>query len=248
MKVIDLLVYVIPVISLVFAMVVYMNMKMQAISKKYEDYKSDEFRQSIEKQIFELTKELSVNRERFISINHLLVDAQNSYFKKGEGASNVWSESKKLNFIEDIGAKISNSIDDTLVFVLTPFNKKYEKQYITIKTVVDELGFRCTRGDDSIVSSNILAHIIEQISKARIVIANISGRNPNVFYELGIAHALGKPVLIVSESLADIPFDVNASRILAFDTDLDLSKKLRNWFVHTLARTPNSQVNKDASR
>ena len=67
-------------------------------------------------------------------------------------------------------------------------------------------------------------------------IANISGRNPNVFYELGLAHALGKPVIIVSESLSDIPFDINSSRILAFDDEKDLETKLKNWFVHTLAK------------
>ncbi|MOA36985.1 hypothetical protein D3C78_1585460 [compost metagenome] len=86
------------------------------------------------------------------------------------------------------------------------------------------------------MSSNILAHIAEQIAKSRLVIANISGRNPNVFYELGLAHALGKPVIIVSESLSDIPFDINSSRILAFDDEKDLEVKLRNWFVHTLAK------------
>lgn len=248
MKALDLLIYVIPMITLVLVLVVFMNLKMQALGRKYQDYRSDEFRQSIEQQIAELSKELSVNTDRFNSINHLLVDAQNSYFKKGYETANAWSGESKIDFFKSIGVKLADSVDDTLAFVLTPFNDKYEDQYIAIKSVAIELGFKCTRGDDSIVSTNILTHIIEQLSRARIVIANISGRNPNVFYELGIAHALGKSVLIVSESLADIPFDVNSSRILAFDNEKDLSKKLRNWFVHTLARTPNNQVNEDASR
>jgi len=170
-------------------------------------------------------------------VNHLLIDAQDPNFSKGI-ADHKWGRGSSVDFFKSIGVRTSVPVDETLAFVLTPFNEKYNSQYSVIKKVVTDLGFRCSRGDDSNLSSNILGHIVQQITKSRIVIANISGRNPNVFYELGIAHALGKPVLIVSESLADIPFDINSSRILAFEDENDLSKKLRNWFVHTLASTP----------
>ncbi|MBW3140931.1 nucleoside 2-deoxyribosyltransferase [Ferrimonas balearica] len=236
MDVFELLYYVTPVITLVAVIALFMSYKMQSLSKKFEDYKNDEFRQSIEKQISDLTKELTVSRDRFDSVNHLLNDAQNAYFDKGGSRYVSNSEMKRVNFFDNINAKVDGKIDDNLVFVLTPFNEKYEAQYCAIKKLVTEYGFECSKGDDSIVSTNILAHIAEQISKARLVIANISGRNPNVFYELGIAHALGKPVIIVSESLSDIPFDINSSRILAFEDEVDLSNKLRNWFVHTLAK------------
>jgi hypothetical protein len=239
MEVSALLIYMLPVISLVVVVVFFMNMKMQSLARRYEDYKSDEFRQSIEKQIAELAKELTVNKHRFDSVNHLLIDAQNPNFS-GEIAHHKWGRGSSADFFKSIGVRTSEPVDETLAFVLTPFNEKYNSQYSVIKQVVTDLGFRCSRGDDSNLSSNILGHIVQQITKSRIVIANISGRNPNVFYELGIAHALGKPVLIVSESLADIPFDINSSRILAFEDENDLSKKLRNWFVHTLASTHNN--------
>ena len=90
--------------------------------------------------------------------------------------------------------------------------------------------------DDSNISSNILAHVIEEMLSAKIVIANISGRNPNVFYELGIAHALGKPVLLISESLSDIPFDIHSQRILAFRDERELTKNLNKWLIETLLR------------
>lgn len=236
MSVLELLSYVAPLMTLVVAIVLFMNFKMQSVSKKFEDYKNDEFRQSVEKQISELTKELTINKERFNSVNHLINDAQNIYFKNDKSKYLNDRNFKKIDFFKGIGANITNEIDDELIFVLTPFNKKYENQYSVIKNLVTNLGFKCSKGDDSNLSSNILAHITEQIARSRLVIANISGRNPNVFYELGLAHALGKPVIIVSESLSDIPFDINSSRILAFDDEKDLETKLKNWFVHTLAK------------
>lgn len=233
----DLLIYVAPLMGLVLSVTLYFNVKMNQMAKKYDDYKLDRFRQDIEKQIAELAKELTVNENRFNSVNHLLIEAQNSYLKNRFNAPGVAiGETNRFNFFSNIGVNPLSPIDDYLVFVLTPFNEKYSSQYETIKKVVNEFGFKCTRGDDSNLSNNILGHIVQEIQKSRMVIANISGRNPNVFYELGIAHALGKPVVIVSESLADIPFDVNSNRILAFDDELDLSNKLKKWFVHSLAK------------
>lgn len=236
MEIIDLVTYISPIISVVLALVIYFNLKVNSLSKKYEDYKNDEFRQSIEKQITSLTKELTVNESRFNNINHLLSDAQVSSLgnKKKYKANNESINTSQ--FLNSIGLSKIPPIDDEQVFVLTPFNDEYEEQYEAIKSVITTSGFNCTRGDDSNLSSNILTHIIEQIAKSRVVIANISGRNPNVFYELGIAHALGKPVVIVSESLADIPFDINNSRILAFQDIDELKTELRVWFTKTLAK------------
>lgn len=236
MKTIDLITYISPIISVVVILVIYFNIKVNSLAKKHEDYKNDEFRQSIEKQITSLTKELTVNESRFNNINHLITDAQTSNLgDKNKYKKNSNSINTEL-FLKNIGLSDIPDVNDEQVFVLTPFNDEYQAQYNAIKSVITDSGFKCTRGDDSNLSSNILTHIIEQIAKSRVVIANISGRNPNVFYELGIAHALGKPVVIVSESLADIPFDINNSRILAFQSIDELKRELRIWFTKTLAK------------
>jgi hypothetical protein len=236
MEILELSKYVFPIISLVILLIVYFNIKVNNLSKKYEDYKNDEFRQSIEKQITSLTKELTVNESRFNNINHLINDAQVSSIGNKEKYTIKNSSINTALFLKNIGLSDVPLVDDEQVFVLTPFNEEYQEQYNAIREVVTSSGFNCTRGDDSNLSSNILTHIIKQIAKSRVVIANISGRNPNVFYELGIAHALGKPVVIVSESLADIPFDINNSRILAFQEIDELKRELRIWFTKTLAK------------
>jgi hypothetical protein len=203
------------------------------MAQKFENYKQDEFRQSIEKQIGRLEKELTVNIDRINSINHLLGDAQKAY------ANNEKNED--IDFLSKMGVK-KTEIDNNLVFVLTPFNPDYYDQYAAIKEVVEELEFTCRRGDEDNLPSEILPFIVQNIKKARLIIANLSGRNPNVLYELGIAHSLGKPVIMVTESLSepkeDLPFDISKTRILTFKTTDGLKNKLRNWIIHTLTNIP----------
>ncbi|EGQ5282741.1 hypothetical protein I4B36_003512, partial [Enterobacter hormaechei] len=69
---------------------------------------------------------------------------------------------------------------------------------------------------------------------AQLIIANISGRNPNVFYELGIAQALGKPVVIVSKGAKDIPFDLKNRQVIIYDNPADLRLKVQKAVVNAL--------------
>ena len=64
------------------------------------------------------------------------------------------------------------------------------------------------------------------IVKSRIIIANIDGKNPNVFYELGIAHALGKPTILISKSIENMPFDIQQNRVVLYKDNDDLEEKL----------------------
>jgi len=137
-----------------------------------------------------------------------------------------------------MGVKADDEIEADLIFVLTPFHEQYEALFEVIQEVCTDAGFRCMRGDEKQVSGEILPHILQQIVKARLVIANISGRNPNVFYELGIAHTIGKSVLLVLEASDDIPFDISRLRVLIYaEGDYKgLEKSLRNWLIHTFAQ------------
>jgi len=72
------------------------------------------------------------------------------------------------------------------------------------------------RGDDVFTPTDILVDIWQSINGADFVIADITGRNPNVLYELGVAHTLAKPVLIISRHAADIPIDLSTRRIILY--------------------------------
>lgn len=108
---------------------------------------------------------------------------------------------------------MNNGIDSTkpkpFIFVLMPFESKFDDIYkFGIKGAANEVGAYADRLDEQIFTEGMLDRIFNQISKADVVIADMTGRNPNVFYEVGYAHALGKIVLLLTQSSEDIPFDL----------------------------------------
>lgn len=114
------------------------------------------------------------------------------------------------------------AVEEDLVFVLTPFSPEYEAHYQAIRGACTDLDLRCVRGDEEFISGSILTHILQLISKARFIVANLDGRNPNVFYELGISHAMGKDVLLVAKGVETVPFDLRVHRFLVWESHQQL--------------------------
>lgn len=191
----------------------YLEMK-----EKYE-YKSDKYRQDIEVRISELTQEIQSSKKRFESVNHLVLDGNAS----------------KNGVLHLLGINLSNvESRPNSVFVLTPFNAMFDDDYQTVRDFFIDHGYQCNRGDDVKVTHNILGHIIKEMASSEIVVANISGRNPNVFYELGIAHALGKEVIIIAQNSKDITFDVSQSQVVIYKDNNHLRESLNKWLVSLL--------------
>jgi hypothetical protein len=115
------------------------------------------------------------------------------------------------------------------VFVLMPFEAKYDDIYkLGIKSACEEAGTYCERLDEQIFSERMLDRIYNQISKADVIVADVSDRNPNVFYEIGYAHALGKIVVLVTKRTEDIPFDLQHHfHIVYGDSISKLKQELR---------------------
>ena len=103
-------------------------------------------------------------------------------------------------------------------FVMMPFgpwNDTYYKEiYIS---AIKEAGFEPVRGDEIFSSGSVVEQIWEQIDKAKVLLADLTGKNPNVFYELGLAHAARKPVVFTSGALDDVPFDLRHLRVIIYD-------------------------------
>lgn len=121
-------------------------------------------------------------------------------------------------------------IDENLVSVMMPFAANFANVYTAIQGVAGELGMTCQRADDIWIHTHIIQDVVSLISKAKVVICDLSGRNPNVFYEAGIAHAIGAEVILISQHQTDVPFDLqhiryinylpNAEGIVALATNL----------------------------
>src|SRR5262245_20229677 len=102
-------------------------------------------------------------------------------------------------------------------FVVMPFDALFEVQYDrVIRPAIEQTGLKCVRGDEIYSHPSVIHDIWHSLRKARLVVAELSGRNPNVMYEVGLAHAIGKPVVLLTRNKNDVPFDVGALRYLYY--------------------------------
>jgi hypothetical protein len=132
-------------------------------------------------------------------------------------------------------------IHPTRCFVLMPFAAALKNVYAVLKSVVEDYaGCECVRADEIGQSSRITDDVYEQIIRARFLIADITGQNPNVYYELGLSHALAKEVIVLVQAGSAIPFDVRGIRYLEYSTeDLgELRKKLSEYIRRALQTVP----------
>jgi nucleoside 2-deoxyribosyltransferase len=107
---------------------------------------------------------------------------------------------------------------EMFAFVLMPFDAAFDDIYkLGIKETAEKLGIRAERVDEQIFhKENILERIYSQIDAADFIIADLTGRNPNVFYETGYAHAKGKLCMLLTSRADDIPFDLKHHRHLIY--------------------------------
>lgn len=104
-------------------------------------------------------------------------------------------------------------------FVMMPFGQWYDLHYKDIYVpAIKEAGFEPVRADELFSSGSVVEQIWEQIDKAKVLLADLTGKNPNVFYELDLAHADRKPVIFTSGVLEDVPFDLRHLRVMIYDT------------------------------
>lgn len=123
-------------------------------------------------------------------------------------------------------------VEGRLCFVLMPFAKEQTEIYRSIiKPTVEKHGYTCIRADDIYQSTHIMNDILGHIKNGSIIIADLTGRNPNVFYELGIAHTIKYPervILLTRSSDEDVPFDLQSIRSIKYNSTDEGIKKLEN--------------------
>ena len=127
-----------------------------------------------------------------------------------------------------------NSIQNNVkgnIFCIMPFTEKFYDTYIFgIKQTLNDLGFYCYRIDEEIFNDSIIDKIKESIITANYIVADISTYNPNVYYEIGFAHALGKKVILICNSIGDLKFDLQHMRTIIYSNISDLRLKLEKEF------------------
>jgi hypothetical protein len=222
--------------GLLVGLILYFRTHRQA---RYDEEKHrvqlEMMRDSFETKIYQLTDRLVSTEDRWTNLNHLLISKLNTQ-------QQVPSEKQDLSiaaFLKSYGISESEAvIDPNLVFVLTPFNSRFWLPFEAIALACQELNLKCVRGDEQEIRGDLVPHIIRHILRARIIIANVDGRNPNVFYELGMAHALNKTTIIVSKSFRTLPIDLRLKKLVTYDSTEELRLKVQKELARAVLNAP----------
>lgn len=123
------------------------------------------------------------------------------------------------------------------VFVLMPFNETFDDIYkLGIKAACQSEKIYCERVDEQYYEGSMLDRIYNQIRNADYIIADMSTRNANVFYEVGYAHALQKKVILITQDDSDIPFDLKHYHHIIYNKNKinELNEKIKSrlaWYL-----------------
>lgn len=132
--------------------------------------------------------------------------------QSGEDVSSEKPLGRKIVFSPNIFQVPEEPVDAQLISVMMPFSSAFDEVYSAISKATSDAGFTCRRVDDIWNHSTVIQDVFSLIFQSFIVVCDFSTKNPNVFYEAGIAHALGKHVVPITQSDQDIPFDLQHHR------------------------------------
>lgn len=116
---------------------------------------------------------------------------------------------------------MTNTKDKKLnCFVIMPFGGWFDLYYKEVYIpAIEAAGFVAKRADDLYRPGNIVNDIWQYTKEADVVLADLTNKNPNVFYELGLAHAIAKPAILITATMDDVPFDLRSLRVIEYNKE-----------------------------
>ncbi len=170
-------------------------------------------RNEIEHEILALTRELTESDvSEYLDIHRIVFTGQHDLLSNSAIDYN--------QFLDQFGiSKEKIRIKKGSALFLTPFNFEGDRLFNECQSILSKIDVFLQKTDNYVEKDDILMNIVSAIVQSEFIIVNIDGRNPNVYYELGIAHAIGKPTILLSKSefdLREISFDVRQKRIILY--------------------------------
>ena len=207
--------------------------------KQVEDFYGDKTIPEDEYFLNTLTREFNIPKDRVDRFAEVFLKNM-SYLKPFSSRGRTSAEVRSAT-TADAGSAADASVPrqreflDTC-FVMMPFGEWPDRYYKEIYApAVKAAGFEPIRADELFHTGSVVEQIWEQIEKAKVLLADLSGRNPNVFYELGLAHAARKPVVFTASNVEDVPFDLRHLRVIAYEIrDPNWGDKLRQHLTDYL--------------
>ncbi len=138
---------------------------------------------------------------------------------------------------------------DLFAFVLIPFDHSFDDIYkLGIKETAKELSILAERLDEQLFAEGMVERIYRQIEASDLIVADMSGRNPNVFYEVGYAHARDKLCILLTKNPGDIPFDLKHRRHIVYTSISNLKTELKKnleWAKQEVLNVKKSKIRID---
>jgi hypothetical protein len=177
--------------------------------------------------IYVRQKKIWDNREK--SLSEMEQDLDNEILEIGFDDLLQTPSGKELISLSGIEKKGESDIPAShqpFVFVLMPLKEQFFDLYDkAIKPALEQLGCSVLRIDEVFSVDSIMTTIYKNIAQADFIVAVVTERNPNVFYEIGYAHALGKNVILVSQTTNEVPFGFSGYEAIIYaDADLPALK------------------------
>lgn len=147
---------------------------------------------------------------------HIISQYMADNYGEEESISSAPGRGKVLTFRPSVFDVPEAGLDPDLIAVMTPFTPGFEPVFSAIGSAATAAGYKVLRAKDIWEHTAVIQDVFNLIYRAHIVVCDFSGKNPNVFYEAGIAHTLGKHVVPITQSAADIPFDLQHHRYLSY--------------------------------
>lgn len=157
------------------------------------------------------------------------VDLYEVLLEWGSGYEGTVRPSREvLRFPED------GRIEDQ-VGVMMPFHDRFNPVWRAIQEASHDQNLRCKRAADMWRSNAIIDDIAEILWRSKIVVADLSEKNPNVYYEIGAAHCIGATCIPITNSIDDVPFDLKHLRMIEYDNSELGLEKLKSQLTRRLS-------------
>ena len=120
-------------------------------------------------------------------------------------------------------------------FILMPF-AGFEPVHEAIRTAIENAGLEPRRADDIFTTGAVMEKILRQIAEAEVVVADLTGKNANVFYETGIAHTVKDNVVLLAQDIEDIPVDLRPFEYIVYGPDPEGLRSLSERLGDVIAK------------
>lgn len=156
-------------------------------------------------------------------INQVSVIETNLPFALPRKQVGIWCQGSKDIIIKNFMISEEKSKAFVIMQFTTPYNELFSD---VIKPICEKHNIEAIRSDQTYGPGHILSDIVKQIYLAKFIIAEITPSNQNVFFEVGYAHAIRKPIIFIAEKTKELPFDVSGFRVLFYENSIRGKKRV----------------------